>query len=245
MGLTKRDKVTYLKCTEGKLRMKTTKEDPEAEARYVEMNGTTLYEKVFTTCEGYVRDIKVQTHEEYGTSYNLMLFDPNEGEMFSINIGEASRYFASFVECLPNIDFSVPLEVRPYMFKQDGKQNIGISFKQRGEKVANAYKDFDEDKKKSVFKGGLEKFNFNKVKGDKEETKILQMKLLKWLRAEMQKELIRLKEHLTENPELPDPTVTGAEAQTDEVEAPPKEEKKAGKAGKKKGKKSKDDDLPY
>lgn len=210
MGLQKKDRITYLKATEGKLRRKTEATDPEAEERFVEKTGKTVHERVYTTCEGYLRDIRVQTHEEYGTSYNLILLDPATGEKFSINVGESSRYFQSFVEHLPNIDFSKPLEVRPYSFKTEAGRAIGMSFKQEGEKVENYYKDYDAEKNKSTAKNGLEKFNFKGAKGDKDELKILRLKLIKFLKAELKKQVQRLLEYIEQNPEEPKPTTSQA-----------------------------------
>lgn len=203
MGLQKRDKITYLKITEGKIRAKAEKGEPGVEERYVERNEKYVYEHVFSTCSGYLRDIRTQVHEEYGTSYNLIMVDPaGEGkdeEKFSLNMGEQSRYFQSLAQHLPEIDFAKPLEVKPFKFKKDSRESIGIAFSQEGEKVPNHYKDWDPDEETSTPKNGLEKFNFKKAKGDKEEMKILQIKLLKFWKDEVKREIRRLADFVEKN----------------------------------------------
>ena len=209
MGLTKKEKITYLKIADGKLRLKTTKEDPQAEERYVEINDKFLYERVFTTCEGFIRGIIMQEHEEYGVSYSLVLYDPATKEKFSLQMGELSRYFASLVMHLPNVDLAKPIEVKPYSFKVDGRSSIGISFKQDGEKIPNYYKDYDAESNKTTPKNGMEDFDFAKVKNDKDERKILQIKLLKFFKIELKKQVERLLEYVEQNPL---PTVENAVA---------------------------------
>lgn len=236
MGLTKRDKITYLKIADGKLRMKTHKEDPEAEERFVEKTEKTVYERVYTKVEGYLRDVKMQTHPEYGTSYNFILVD-TDGEKYSVNMNEDSRYFQSFVEHMPNIDFSQAIELKPFSFTNDGGQtNIGVAIRQNGQKIENYYKDYDEDAKKSVPKNGLEQFNFKKVKGDKDEQKILRIKFMKFLKAEFKRELLRLKEYLEENKisvdSVPEEKDTEEKSSTPAVEEEEQEERPAAPAKK-------------
>ena len=204
MGLTKSERIEYLRIADGKIRKRTTEDDKDAVKRHDSINDKDLYELVYKSCEGYLREIRVQTHEEYGTSYSMILYDPETGTKYSLQMGEETRYFQSLVMLMPNLDLSKPMEVRPYSWVADGRRNIGLSIRQDGKKVENYYKDFDEDSKRSRSRHGLEKFNFSKVKNDKEERKILQMKLLKWLKSELKPQLIRLQEHVEANP-LPEP----------------------------------------
>lgn len=199
MGLQKSDKIVFLKISDGKIRQKTTKDDPHAEERFDSINNKFLYERVYTACQGYLIDIKVNTHEEYGTQYNLILFDPADGTKYSLGISEESRYFQSMVMLLPNVDLSKPLTVKPFAFKNNGSSNIGLTFEQDGEKIPNYYKDWNEKKQESKLKNGLEKFDFKSVYGDKEETKIMQMKLRKFLKSELKKQIQRLYDYIEAN----------------------------------------------
>lgn len=250
MGLNKNERISFLKISDGKVRMKTTQDDPQAEERFDSINNKYMYERVYSSCEGYLRDIKVQTHDEYGTMYNLIMFDPQDGAKYSLSVSEDSRYFQSLCMLLPNVDFAKSLTVKPFSFKNDKSQNIGLSFEQDGEKVANYYKDWDEKSETSTAKNGLEDFDFSEVKGDKEETKILQMRLRKFLKAELKKQLKRLLEFVQEhseseipkeNPEVeetetPKKKTSKKEVEEDEAEKPAKKEdkKKSAPAGKEK-----------
>lgn len=196
MALQKSEKIKYARISAGKIRIKTTQEDPDAEERYVEITKETVYEKVYKACEGLLIDIRVQTHEKYGTSYSLILFDTDEGEKYSLQMGEESRYFNSFAMHFPNIDFTRPVKVKPYSMTREGKTNLGLTFEQGGEKVENYYREpYNEKTKTSKPKNGLEKFNFKKVKGSKEDMKIMQMDLLKFLKKEIKPKLIDLKSY--------------------------------------------------
>lgn len=201
MGLDKREKILFLRIADGKIRQKVDENNPNAEERYDEINGKYLYELVYDSCEGYLRDIKVQTHEKYGTSYSIILFDPKDGSKYSLQLSEESRYFQSMVMLLPNVNLELPLIIKPFSFKTENRANIGLSFEQDGKKVLNYYKDWDEESGTSTPKNGLEDFDFSEVQGDKEETKILQMKLRKFLKAELKTQIKRLLEHVEETPE--------------------------------------------
>lgn len=249
MGLIKKDRITYLRISDGKIRAKSVKEDPDAEERFVEIKGIHVYEKVYKSCEGYLIDITVQTHEEYGVTYNLVLFDPFDGMKYSLAIAESSRYFGSLVQHIPNIDFAQKLTVKPYAFTVDGRRNLGISFLQNGVKVENYYREYNEDTETSKSKNGLEKFNFAKVKKSKEDTKIMQMQLLKFLKAELKPYLIKLKKYMEDN-QLPITETTDEEEPTDSSNTPSKNKRSSQnkKSSKKAGKKNQDnneDDLPY
>lgn len=202
MGLQKKERMTFLRISDGKIRMKTTKEDPEAEERYDNINQKFLYERVYTDCEGYLTEIRVQTHETYGTSYSMILFDPTNNEKFSLSIAEESRYFQSLCMFMPNVDFSKPLNVKPYSFTKDNRRNIGVSFEQDNAKVKNYYKDYDivnGEIENVQAKNGLENFDFSEVADDKDEMKILRLKLMKFLKGELKKQIIRLEKYVETN----------------------------------------------
>lgn len=201
MGLNKNAKVVFLRIADGKIRQKTDENNPKAEERYDDINGKYMYELVYDSCEGYVRDIKTQTHEKYGTSYNIILLDPSDGTRYSLQLSEESRYFQSMAMLLPNVDFKIPLLIKPFSFKNENNANIGLSMEQNGVKVENFFKDWDAENEVSTPKNGLEDFDFKEVKGDKEETKILQMKLRKFLKANLKGQIKRMLEVVEELPD--------------------------------------------
>lgn len=201
MGLTKAEKKQYLNIADGRIRMLTTKDDPEAEERYVESTGKFKYEKVFKDCTGFLRDIKISEHETYGVSYSLDLYDPDIDDTFSLQISENSRYYQSFIQHLPNIDFSKPLTVKPYKVKGEEYNNIGLVFHQNGVKVENYYRKVtDKTTDPPITKpcNGLEKFNFKGL--GKRDKDIEKANLMKFFEKEMKAQIIRLAEYVESNP---------------------------------------------
>lgn len=205
MGLHKREKKMFLNISDGKIRMKSDKEDRLAEERYVEITGKYVYERVFSSCEGFLRAINVNTHEEYGTTYNLELYDPADGQTYSLGISEQSRYFQALAMHFPNFDFSKKIEVIPYSFKSGGRNVIGLSFKQDGDKVPNYYREITDestDPPTTEPCNGLEQFDFTLE--DKDELKIERLRQLKFLKQELKAQIIKLSEYIEENG-LPSP----------------------------------------
>lgn len=200
MGLHSRASKLFLRISDGKIRQKSDKEDKLAEERYTEIDKQFHYERVYSDCEGYIRNIAVSTHEEFGTTYNLELLDLSDGQTFSIGISETSRYFQSLACHLPNIDFSKRVVVAPYSFKNNGRAIIGISFKQDGVKVSNYYRkvvDPNSTPPLTESCNGLERFDF--TSDDKDERKIEALKQMKFLKKEIKTQIIRLQEFVEAN----------------------------------------------
>ena len=259
MGLQKKDKKMYLRISDGKIRLKSTKDDKEAEERYTQVDGKFHYERVFTNCEGYIRALNVQTHEEYGTTYNLELFDPSDGTTYSLGMGEESRYFQSLAFMLPNIDLSTPVVVTPYSFKVEGRSNIGVSFKQNGQKISNYYRrviNAKSDPPETEPCNGLENFTFE-TGMDKSDMKIEKLKLLKFLKGEIKKQIIRINEHVEKHPVSEFAESSQPDVENDAENKQPEKEQKTtakNKRSKQSASKSKkgakknvedNDDLPY
>lgn len=226
MGLEQRDPKVFLRISAGKIRMPSDESDPQAEERYTEIDGKYHYERVFNSCTGYLRKVAINTHEEFGTSYSLELYDPDEMKTFSLSMGEKSRYFQSLCQHFPNFDFSLPLTVKPYQFKSDGKNRIGISFKHGDEKVENYYREVvDESTDPPTVEAcnGLEQFTFS---DDKDENQIELLRMMKFLKGELKKGLIELEQFVEDNP-LPGKTTKPAPSadepeEDDQVEEKPK-----------------------
>ena len=200
MGLAKNEAMIYLKIAAGKLRKKSNDKDPEAEERLDEINNKTLYERVYSSCTGYLLELREQHHDEYGTQYSMILFDPSDGTKYSLQMSDQSRYFPAMVQRLPFINFALPLTVKPFQFQQDNRTNIGLSFQQDGNKIANYYKKWNDKSKVSTPIHGLENFDFGEAKGDKDELKILRIRLIKFMKKEFAVHNKTLVKYWEENP---------------------------------------------
>lgn len=196
MGANKKPSGKYLKVSDGKLRLKSHKNDEEAEERTVTVDGETrtLYERVYDTVDGKIVAIYKQESDEFGTSYSVVLEDEEE-DRWSVQFQEDSNYFKSFISLFPNIDLEEPIEIRPYARAIEGKnfKNVGMTIYQNDEKIANYYKDWDEVKEKSILKHGLEKFKY-KDKMKKSEKKKLRIDILEFFAEKMTEAIEEVKE---------------------------------------------------
>lgn len=61
------------------------------------------------------------------------------GTMHRVEIKRGDQYWSNFLKRLPNVDLSKPVRLWPYMIEDDGKKNIGVSIKQGGQKVLQAF----------------------------------------------------------------------------------------------------------
>lgn len=200
MGLEKggRTGVQYLKVSDGKLRIKSNEEDPEAEKRVVEVNGEKhiLYEKTYSRVSGFITEIQLQEHDQYGTSLNVIVED-EDGGAFQLQMAEKSRYFQHFAMMLPNIDFLEEIIFQPYSFTPQGSQykTQGVKLTQNGKKVPNYYKTWDADNKVNILSNGMEDYDFAACK-TKKQKEILKIKLISFLEGEIEKQIERIKEVL-------------------------------------------------
>lgn len=97
--------------------------------------------------KGRILSVKIRS-TDFGQQCSIRFDDA------TISMPTAGKYFGSFAEVLPNIDLSEEVIIRPYDFedKETGRTLTGISVKQKGEKVKNAYKE-KVDGKWKTYKG--------------------------------------------------------------------------------------------
>jgi len=205
MGLGTNEDITYLNVSDGKLRQRVDANTEGAKNRSGSVNGKdySVWELVYPSVDGYIKSIAYREHDTYGNSWNVKLQDSN-GEIFMVSLKEKSNYFQRFAELLPNIDFSKPVVLKPYSIPIKGKEykNQGLTVEQGGSKLASYYKTWDSKTEKTTLKNGMEDFNFAKADG-KDERDILKIKLIKFLRAETDKQIERLVDYLDTAPATP------------------------------------------
>lgn len=194
-GLTNRSgNMTFLKIAEGKIRTKAKANDPGAEYRKVEVSGKVyeMWEYVYTDLEGVIQKVEMKSHETFGDQALVTITDGDQ--VFGLTLPEKSGNFRSFAYLFPNLDFSKEVVIKPYSMavKDKDYKNTGITMYQDGEKVLNYFKDWDKDNEKSVLKNGLEAFDFGKVKGNKQETEILKIRVLAFLKESVESGIQRL-----------------------------------------------------
>jgi len=197
MALGESTNAIYLKISDGKVRRKANEGEEGVTSRTLTIDGETrtLFEKVYNSVSGNITAIYKSEHEQYGVSWSIVLVDGDE--TYSVQISETSRYFQSFAMLIPNIDFSQKLTIKPYSIAVKGKEykNQGITIYQNGNKVANFYKTYDPETKKSTPKNGLEKFDWDKAV-KKSQKDILKIQIREFFSDSMEKYVEELKEYI-------------------------------------------------
>lgn len=180
------EKRTYLHITYGKLRMKTTESDPEAQTRE-NKDGKTIYERVYSWVEGTLTGIYYKQDDKFGNSFEVIVDDGKD--RFQISFSEGDNYFMDFFSKLPNADVSKIIRIAPYDFedKNTGKRRKGITLMQGGEKIENYFNVKENDK--YVYKHGFPEPE-NPKKMDKEDWKIYFIKVTKFLRNHINDKII-------------------------------------------------------
>ena len=197
----------YLKVADGRFRLPSTEDDPEASKRTVNTDDgeRTMYEKVYDEVDGFIKGIFVKDHDDYGTQYSVKVTD-EEGETFNIQMNEESRYFESFAQIIPEINLDEPVLFKAYSMPIDGKtyRNVGLTLYQdvdgKWEKVPNHFKTYSEKTGKNKLKNGMEKFDFSKLETKKAKKK-MKLDLLDFLSDNLKPIMEELKEKYEEEEE--------------------------------------------
>ena len=134
-------KATYYSIKEATFRLKTNKEDPEAQLREYTNPKTkeegVAYERVYKFLCGLITDISfVDSTLKDGTilrNLHINLGENDDGISQIISLGVDDRYATDFMKRLPNIDLTKEVRFTPYDFEKDGPRRVGISVAQKDE----------------------------------------------------------------------------------------------------------------
>ncbi len=145
MPLGKSENRTYLQISYGKLRQKSTSDNPEAVERE-NRQGDKVWELVFNFIEGQITGIYYKESDEYGNSFDVTIDDGEE--KYGVSFKENSRYCQDFLSRLPNVDLSKWVKIAPYDFipKDSEKNKQGITLWQNDEKLQNYFVAKEDDK---------------------------------------------------------------------------------------------------
>lgn len=113
-GLIKDTKKTgnnvYLSIFGGKLAMKTNAENPNGLKR-LNKNGVTVFEEFFTGVKGMIKQVAI-SDTQYGKE--LIISVVNGETTFVIQTSTSGGYSFGFLSRLPNVDFTQPVEIKPF-----------------------------------------------------------------------------------------------------------------------------------
>lgn len=99
-----------------------------------------VWELVYRAWEGVIRRVDFYDND-YGKVCNVVFDDA------TITLPIDGRYFQDFASKIFNADIAKPLIFHPYDIGEDSDRKVGVSLKQRGEKLSNYFYDFDEKKR--------------------------------------------------------------------------------------------------
>lgn len=123
-GLSERESVTYLRASMGKLRKKTTKEDPKA-VEWKDDDGVSHYDLVYGNLIGALVGVYFKDHPEYGRQWSIKV---KAGQQFySVQMTENSRYGIDFLKKLPNLVQGERYKFTPWEMETDGKKKGGLA----------------------------------------------------------------------------------------------------------------------
>ncbi len=128
----------YCTIIGGKFSIRTDADDPNGEPRQLKKGpneGKTVYELKFNVLEGKINSLNLEDGE-YGQRLCMAVVD-DQGEQVMLQLGWGSNERASFVRCLPNIDFNQQVKFALSISKK-GKTYLNLS-QNGGKKVEPAY----------------------------------------------------------------------------------------------------------
>jgi len=128
---------TFITIIGGKFKQKSEEGVAGATLREYELKDGTKGSKWELSYDGWCGTLKDLAFEDtkFGKVINLNFED------VTVQVSKQSRYFASLLEKLPNIDLKKEFTITPYSFEADGKKRTGVSISQDNEKIKGAFFD--------------------------------------------------------------------------------------------------------
>lgn len=153
--------VTFVEVDEDEFETTKYFEEGTQKREYKDKEGVkhTKYELVFAEIDGMITGVELY-EGKYGTNL-LITLEHDEGTDV-LSFPTASNYGEDVLAKLPLIDFTKPVSFHPYRGNFNGKDRRGTSVKQADmewadDKVPSFYKEWDNAKKETILKNGLEK----------------------------------------------------------------------------------------
>lgn len=128
-------KAVFYTVKEGTFRLKSNKDDPEAQRREYTNPKTkedgVAYERVFKALYGQITDVSFRENAlDDGTvlrSININLGEDDDGVAQIVSMPIDSRFTADFLKRLPKVRLDEEVRLMPYDFEKDGPRQVGIS----------------------------------------------------------------------------------------------------------------------
>jgi hypothetical protein len=143
--------VVFINLADGKFRQRSMNEG-EGKSRVLG-NGKTVWEKEYTSIEGYLREIVCNT-EGYENAEQIVLTFLDKDVKIIFKVNTDSGIFRSFMKRLPNLEPSKMVKLSSFKSEYLGKEYTNIAVRQSEQAVQDAFKDVALPEPKEVtFKG--------------------------------------------------------------------------------------------
>lgn len=139
-GLSERENVIYLRASMGKLRKRTTKEDPKA-VEWADKDGAKHYDLVYSNLTGILLGVS-HKDGDYGHQWT---FKVKAGEtVYAVQLAENSKFGLDFLKKLPNLTQGKRYKFTPWEVERDGNTKGGIAIvrAEDEEKIQSFYQNF-------------------------------------------------------------------------------------------------------
>lgn len=129
---------SYLSVKDGKIRESATEDTPGAKLRSGKLKDGSTFEKwelVYKYLSGFITAIEYDDSGKFGARWNISMQDGDENYVLQLTAN--ARETADFLQRLPNVDFTQPVKLVPYKFKDSG--SAGIVIYQGDDKLGNYF----------------------------------------------------------------------------------------------------------
>jgi hypothetical protein len=92
----------------------------------INKNGKTVHEEFYDFLDGFIVDISVREHDEYGKFWVVSLRDEASGITQNLQFNYSSGYANGFLKALPNVDLSQKVKIMPSARKEGDKTKTTI-----------------------------------------------------------------------------------------------------------------------
>ena len=182
MGLISNETYDYWGISYGKIRKRTTEDDPNAVKRTVENDDGTkkvVYELVNKGLSGIIEGVEIRK----GNFGSQLYIEISDGiDRFFLQVGWETPYSRTFLERLPGVDITKEVSIIPYSFEDKSNKRSGITLYQDGVKIPNYYKEYNEDFTSSKHLHG---YPAGKDGMDSDDWKIVGIQQMKFLKEKV------------------------------------------------------------
>lgn len=136
MALGNNSNAIFLSIADGKI-VRRVQEPTNNSRTRVTKTGKTVHEELYNYVEGYITDIRVREHQEFGKFWAVQLADGDQA--YQVEMKYSSGYASSFLKALPNVDLNCKVKLSPKQTIEGDKKKTTLFVNQMGTAVKHFY----------------------------------------------------------------------------------------------------------